>query len=99
MTIKHIESPDVSNASLQKATGHDDVSTTPPTQQVPPAESLDDTIALSVASRFVRASEGAGEGDRLARILELKTAIQKNQYAIDPLAVSHALIAAELQGR
>jgi anti-sigma28 factor (negative regulator of flagellin synthesis) len=99
MTIKNVESPDVANANLQRTIGPEDVSTTTHTQQASTPEPLDDSIALSMASRFVKESASAGEGDRLARILQLKTAIQKNQYSVDPLAVSHALIEAELLGR
>jgi anti-sigma28 factor (negative regulator of flagellin synthesis) len=98
MTIKNVESPDVSNANLQRTTGSENVSTSTTQQSSTPA-ALDDSIALSMASRLVKQSETAGDTERLTRILQLKTAIQKNQYSVDPLAVSHALIEAALLGR
>lgn len=99
MTIKNGESSDVSISNLERALGSQDVKITNSAPGSPNPAALDDRIALSMASRLVRQSSTAGEADRLARILELKTAIQKSQYSIDPLAVSHALIEAELLGR
>ena len=99
MTIKTTDSPDVSNANLERTLSAQEATPTHAAQQPPEPPVLDDRIALSMASRLVQQSETAGESARLTRILELKTAIQKNQYGIDPLVVSHALVEAELQGR
>lgn len=99
MIINNGETPDVSLANLGRALGSQDV---PATHTAPPSPApavLDDRIALSMASRLVQQSSGTGDAAQLARILELKTAIENGQYSIDPLAVSQALIEAELMGR
>jgi anti-sigma28 factor (negative regulator of flagellin synthesis) len=59
---------------------------------------VSDQIALSLATKLLQQASVAGEGARLDRILQLKTAIVKQQYRYDPLAVGHALIEAHLLG-
>jgi anti-sigma28 factor (negative regulator of flagellin synthesis) len=59
---------------------------------------VSDQIALSLATKLLQQASTAGEGARLDRILQLKTAIVKEQYRYDPLAVGHALIEANLLG-
>lgn len=99
MTINNGETPDVSIANLARAIGSQDLHTANNVPASPTPIVLDDRIALSVASRLVQQSSSAEDPAQLARILELKTAIQNGQYGVDPLVVSHALIEAVLQGR
>jgi len=99
MTINNGETPDVSIANLARALGSQDIIATNNVPASPTPTVLDDRIALSMASRLVQQSSTEGDSAQLTRILELKTAIEKGQYGVDPLIVSHALIEAELQGR
>ncbi|MBZ5610078.1 MAG: flagellar biosynthesis anti-sigma factor FlgM [Acidobacteriia bacterium] len=55
-----------------------------------------DSIALSSTKDLVQQALSAGSDARAARVLELKQQIESNQYRIDPLAVSRALIDAHL---
>jgi|SRR5690348_11876548 anti-sigma28 factor (negative regulator of flagellin synthesis) len=101
MIINNGQNTGLSLPSVDRSLGSPDVPPTPPPQSehqqlVSPR---DDSIALSVASRLVEQISQATEPARTHRILELKTAIEKKQYAIDPIIVSHALVEAELQGR
>jgi anti-sigma28 factor (negative regulator of flagellin synthesis) len=57
-----------------------------------------DQIALSLATKFLQQAANAGGEVRLERILQLKTAIVKEQYVSDPLVVGRALIEAHLRG-
>lgn len=57
-----------------------------------------DSIALSSTKDLVQRALSAGSETRLARILELRQQVQSNQYQVDPLAVSNALIDAHLAG-
>ena len=59
---------------------------------------VNDQIALSLATKFLQKATNAGEDVRLERILQLKTAIVKEQYQYDPLVVGRALIEAHLRG-
>jgi anti-sigma28 factor (negative regulator of flagellin synthesis) len=59
---------------------------------------VNDQIALSLATKLLQQASSAGEEVRLQRILQLKTAIVKEQYRYDPLAVGHALVEASLLG-
>ena len=99
MTIKHGTAVDVSASNLDRTLGSHEVqsATTPQTPNKIPA-TVDDRIALSMATRLVQQALKGGDDARLDRILQLKTAIQKHQYSVDPLKVSHALIEAELLG-
>ena len=104
MTINNGEPPDVSIANLARAIGSQNLNapnnvpaSNAPASPIPTV--LDDRIALSMASRLVQQSSIESDSAQLTRILELKTAIEKGQYGVDPLIVSHALIEAELQGR
>ena len=59
---------------------------------------ISDQIALSLATKLLQQTADAGDQIRLERILQLKTAIVKEQYSYDPLAVGRALIEAHLRG-
>lgn len=59
---------------------------------------VNDQIALSLATTFLQQAANAGEQVRLERILQLKTALVKEQYQYDPLVVGRALIEAHLRG-
>ena len=104
MIVKNGETPDVSAINLERAQQSREVSqaATPeapassPTPKAPTP--VNDQIALSLATNLVQQASSAGESARLERILQLKTAIVKEQYRYDPLAVGHALIEAHLLG-
>ena len=100
MIINNGETPGLSLPGVDRTLGSPDVApaTTTTPQSVQQTSPLDDSIALSVASRLIEQVSNATEPARTARILELKTAIEKRQYSIDPLIVSHALVDAELRG-
>ncbi len=55
-----------------------------------------DSITLTSTRDLVQQALNSGSEARLARILELKQQIESNQYQVDPLAVSRALIDAHL---
>jgi anti-sigma28 factor (negative regulator of flagellin synthesis) len=57
-----------------------------------------DRIALSGISELVQQAQNAGSDDRAARVKELRQQIDSNQFEIDPLAVSQALINSSLAG-
>src|ERR1700693_4673095 len=59
---------------------------------------VNDQIALSLATKFLQPAANAGEQVRLERILQLKTAIVKEQYQYDPFVVGRALVEAHLGG-
>lgn len=101
MTIKSGETHEVSGLNVDRSVGSHPVETASvPKTVVPPNPiTVDDRIALSVATNVVQQASSIGEEARLARVLQLKTAIEKNQYVVNPRAVSHALIESELSGR
>ncbi|HEX4593408.1 MAG TPA: hypothetical protein VH157_03990 [Bryobacteraceae bacterium] len=104
MIVKHGETPDLPGINLDRAQQSREVSQAAP--PVSPATSgapkapipVNDQIALSLATKLLQQASSAGEQARLDRILQLKTAIVKEQYRYDPLAVGHALIEASLLG-
>ena len=105
MIVKHGDSPDLTGAkSLDRAQQSREVSQavlpeTPATSTAPKVPlPVNDQIALSLATKLLQQASNAGEQYRLDRILQLKTAIVKEQYQYDPLAVGHALIEAHLLG-
>ncbi len=57
-----------------------------------------DSIALSGISDLVSQAQSAGSDARAARVQQLKQLIESNQYPIDPVAVSRALISAHVAG-
>jgi hypothetical protein len=104
MIVKNGESPDLPGVNLDRAQQSREVS-----NAVPPGAPaggaapkapipVNDQIALSLATNLVQQASSAGEQARLERILQLRTAIVKEQYRYDPLAVGHALIEAHLLG-
>jgi len=101
MTINSGDTPEVNALNVDRSSGSlpVDNSSVPQTVYPPDPITVDDRIALSVATDVVKQTATIGEQARMARVMELKTAIEKNQYVIDPMAVSHALIKAELMGR
>jgi hypothetical protein len=105
MIVKHGDTPDLSGANLERAQQSREVSHAAPpeapvtTSEAPKAPSpVNDQIALSLATKLLQQASTAGEQTRLDRILQLKTAIVKEQYRYDPLAVGHALVEAHLLG-
>lgn len=104
MIVKHGQTPDVPGVNLERVQQSREVShaappETPVTSEVPKAPTpVNDQIALSLATKLLQQVSTAGEESRLQRILQLKTAIVKEQYRYDPLAVGHALIEASLLG-
>jgi flagellar biosynthesis anti-sigma factor FlgM len=101
MTINTGNTPEVNAANVDRSSGSAavDNSSVPQTVVPPNPITVDDHIALSVATNVVQQASSIGSEMRLARVQQLKTAIQTNQYVIDPKAVSHALIESELLGR
>ena len=104
MIVKNGETPDVSAINLERAQQSREVSNAatpevPASSAAPKASTpVNDQIALSLATNLVQQASNAGEQARLERILQLRTAIVKEQYRYDPLAVGHALIEAGLLG-
>jgi anti-sigma28 factor (negative regulator of flagellin synthesis) len=99
MKITNGDTTGVLATNVNRPLGPRDVNSANPFQSVAkPTKPVDDTVAFSEAANFVQQTSSAGEQSRLARILQLKTAIEKNQYSVDPLAVSHAVIKAALLG-
>ena len=86
MTIKNGTAVDVSASNVDRTLGSHEVQsaeTLQPPTKIPVA--VDDRIALSMATRLVQQTLEGTDPGRLDRILELKTAIQKHQYSVDPL--------------
>lgn len=104
MIVKHGDTPNLPGVSLDRAQQSREVSNAAPpeapvTSSAPKvAVPLNDQIALSLATKLLQQASSAGEQARLDRILQLKTAIVKEQYRYDPLAVGHALVEASLLG-
>lgn len=101
MTINSGDTPEVNTLGVDRSTVSLPVDNSSVPQAVVPPNpaAVDDRIALSVATNVVEQASTIGQDARLTRVLQLKTAIEKDQYVIDPMAVSHALIESELQGR
>ena len=55
-----------------------------------------DSVALTGVRDLVQRAVSSGADARAARINQLKQQIASNQYEVDPLAVSQALISAHL---
>jgi hypothetical protein len=104
MIVKNGETPDVSATNLERTQQSREVAQAAPpeapvTIEAPKAPiPVNDQIALSLATKLLQQASVAGEEARLDRILQLKTAIVKQQYRYDPLAVGHALVEAHLLG-
>jgi len=101
MTINSGDTPEVNTLGVDRSAGSQPAENSSVPQIVVPPNptTVDDQIALSVATNVVQQASSIGEDARITRVLQLKTAIEKDQYVIDPMAVSHALIESELQGR
>jgi len=104
MIVKNGQTTDLPGVNLERTQPSRELShaappETPATSEAPKAPApINDQIALSLATKFLQQAPSAGEQARLERILQLKTAIVKEQYQYDPLAVGHALIEAHLLG-
>jgi hypothetical protein len=104
MIVKNGETLDVSAVNLERTQQSREVIHAAPPEPPVMTEApkvpipVSDQIALSLATKLLQQASTAGEGARLDRILQLKTAIVKEQYRYDPLAVGHALIEANLLG-
>ena len=57
-----------------------------------------DSVTLSTPSDLVQLALNSNSPDREARLQQLKTLVQSNQYPVDASAVSNALITAHLTG-
>jgi anti-sigma28 factor (negative regulator of flagellin synthesis) len=57
-----------------------------------------DSIALTGVSSLAQLALTAGAGERADRVQQLKQMVDNNQYTIDPVSVSSALIGAHLSG-
>ncbi|HWY47342.1 MAG TPA: hypothetical protein VNX70_08155 [Bryobacteraceae bacterium] len=104
MIVKNGETPDLPGVNLERTQQSREVSgaatpEAPANSAAPKAPTpVNDQIALSLATNLVQQASSAGQQARLERILQLRTAIVKEQYRYDPLAVGHALIEANLLG-
>ncbi len=104
MIVKNGETPDLPGVNLERTQQSREVSgavtpEAPASSAAPKAPTpVNDQIALSLATNLVQQASSAGQQARLERILQLRTAIVKEQYRYDPLAVGHALIEANLLG-
>jgi anti-sigma28 factor (negative regulator of flagellin synthesis) len=104
MIVKNGDSPDRPGINLERTQQPREISTAaapeaPVTSAAPKAPTpVNDQIALSLATNLLQQASHAGEQARLDRILQLKTAIVKEQYQYDPLVVGQALIEAHLLG-
>ena len=104
MIVKHGNIPDLPGINLERAQQSREVSNATPPEAPVNSEApkvptpVNDQIALSLATKILQQASKAGEEARLERILQLRTAIVKEQYRYDPLAVGHALIEASLLG-
>jgi len=104
MIVKNGDTPDLSGVNLDRAQQSREVTHAAPPEAPVTSEApkvpipINDQIALSLATKLLQQASTAGEGARLDRILQLKTAIVKEQYRYDPLAVGHALVEAHLLG-
>jgi anti-sigma28 factor (negative regulator of flagellin synthesis) len=104
MIVKNGEGPNGPGVNLERAQQSREVSNAAPPQSpvssaAPKAPTpVNDQIALSLATNLLQQASHAGEQARLDRILQLKTAIVKEQYQYDPLVVGQALIQAHLLG-
>ena len=63
-----------------------------------PSSSSSDSISLSGLGGIVQQALNAGADARAARVQQLKQLIESNQYPIDPVAVSNAIVGAHLAG-
>lgn len=100
MRIDNGDKPDVNVTNLDRTLESQDVSPAATAAEAAAKDSIpvDDRVALSLATNLLQQASQADSSARLARILELKDAIQKNQYRVDPMKVSRALIEAQLLG-
>jgi anti-sigma28 factor (negative regulator of flagellin synthesis) len=104
MIVKNGDTPDLPGVNLERTQQSREVSNAAPPEAPVTSEAqklptpVNDRIALSLATKLLQQATTAGEDVRLERILQLKTAIVKEQYRYDPLAVGHALIEASLLG-
>jgi len=102
MIVKNGETANVPSPSLERSyqsheiTSVSESASDSNTTNVPVP--VTDQIALSLATKFLQQAANAGGEVQLERILQLKTAIVKEQYQYDPLVVGRALIEAHLRG-
>jgi len=99
MIIKNGQTPDVSRMDLDQTRGSREVgataaSATGSANRTP----SNDSISLSSPSGIVQQALIAGAGERAARVQQLKSQIDSNQYQTDALATSRAIINAGLAG-
>ena len=99
MIIKNAETPDVSRMDLDQTRGSRGVGATGASGSASTAQTASsDSISLSSSSDLVQQALTSGAAARAARVQELKGLIDSNQYSVDALATSKALISAHLAG-
>lgn len=90
---------DASQINLdQTRSNREVVDTTASTPNSTVSSPSSDSITLSGISDLVQQALSAGTDARSARVQQLKQLIDSNQYSIDPVAVSNAIISAHLAG-
>src|SRR5438046_819303 len=102
MIVKNGETPNVPSPTLESS--HQSHEVTSATEIASDSNAtkisvpVNDQIALSLATKFLLQAANAGGEVQLQRILQLKTAIVKEQYQYDPFVVGRALIEAHFRG-
>ena len=98
MIIKNGTNPDVSRMDLGQTRASQGVGPGAPSQGQVQQKTSSDSISLSTPGDIVQQALTAGASDRAARIQQLKSLIDSNQYQIDAQATSRAIIDAHLAG-
>ena len=96
MTIKTNGATDATQIDLNQARESRDISNASPLESTTTGSRGTDSIALSGIRDLVQQALSSGADARTARIAQLKQQIDSNQYQVDPVAVSRALINAHL---
>ena len=99
MIINNEPTPGVSQPNIDRASGLRQTVNAAASNSGPASGALvSDSIALSAGNDIVQQALTSGAEARAARIQQLQQLIQTNQYHVDALAVSQALIDAHLAG-
>ena len=99
MIIKSGDSPDISRLDLGQTRGSQGAGATgAPAQGWIQQSHSNDSISLSTTGDLVQQAMTAGASDRAARVQQLKSQVESNQYQVDAQATSQAIIDAHLSG-
>ena len=98
MTIKTGDAGNIPNAEVDRTRSARNTSSANTSSSSSSKGSTVDSIALTSAKDIVQRALNAGSEARLNRIQELRNQVENNQYSVDAVAVSHALIESHLAG-